>query len=96
MVPVRPCVTRRSPVTRVGVPPVLTPVHWLSAVPGAQFSVAVPRSASVAASRVSQSVTNARWSPGLGITVPLVQVGAGGGWAGVKVVVCPSPGVMSA
>ena len=37
-----------------------------------------------------------REAAGLGITVPLVQVGAGRGWAGVKVVVVPSPGAMSA
>lgn len=37
-----------------------------------------------------------RVAAGLGSTVPLVQVGAGRGWAGVKVVVVPSPGAMSA
>ena len=96
IVPPRLWLARFRPVTRVGVPLVVTPVQLVRAVPVAQLRVAVPRRVSLAASRVSQSLTSCRLAAGLGMTVPLAQVGAAGGWAGVKVVACPSPGVMSA
>ena len=95
MLPSRLWLARASPVIRLGVPPVVTPVQLEMAVPAAQFRVAVPLRASLAESNAWQSCTSPRFTAGLVTAVPVAQVIPGGGWPGVKVAVLPSSGVMS-
>ena len=95
MLPLRLSSDRSSSVTRLGVPEVVIPSQPVIALVAAQSNVAVPRRVSLASSNASQSCTRPRLSLGSVTAVPLAQVYAAGGWAGVKVAVEPSSGVMS-
>ena len=83
--PVRPCAPSRSPVTRWGVPPTVTPVQALSARVPSQLRRPGPASASRAASKAVQSCTRPVFVVGLGTVTPLLQGRAVAGAGQVRV-----------
>ena len=81
--PLRLSLDRSTFVTRPSAPPlVVIPSHEPIATSSLQFSVAVPRSVSFAASNVSQSWTSPQFVFGSVTAVPLAQVNTGDGCAG--------------